>query len=131
VRYASLFERLCAHIEIDDLYPFCWHWIGPTRRHGGGRRPALSMRVPGGGQSTSPKQRNACRVMCEVIHGPPPDGAEASHLCDENWCCVNPDHLIWESKQENLKRRDARLRDERAMDLTIPMPKWSCVDAPF
>lgn len=127
MKYASLFDRLCAHIEIDDLYPFCWNWVGYTRRHAGGDRPAITVYSPG----SHPMPRNACRVMCEIIHGPPFDGAEASHLCDGNWLCCNPDHLIWESKQENLKRRDARMRDERAMDLTIPMPKCYSIEAPW
>lgn len=137
MKYASLFERLCAHVEIEE-HTCCWTWVGPTRRHGGGHRPAICMRVPGGGRAAHPKQHNACRVMCEVIHGPPPfEGAEASHLCDDNWLCISPDHLVWETKQENLKRRDAKLRDERAMDLDVPLApigtaaRPGTVEAPF
>lgn len=129
MRYESLFHRLAAQVEIDDFYPFCWNWIGWTRRHSGGHRPAITQRHPQ--DSTRTRNLNACRVMCEIIHGPCPEGHEASHLCDENWLCCNPDHLIWETKKQNLARRDARLRDERAMDLTIPMPKIYSLEAPF
>jgi hypothetical protein len=109
-RYPSMWDRLCAHVEIIGE---CWCWIGPKRRHGGGHRPAVSMRVPG---KAHPLQRNACRVMCELVHGPAPEGHEASHLCDDEWCCVNPDHLMWETKRENLARRDARRRADAACD---------------
>jgi hypothetical protein len=50
--------------------------------------------------------------MCELIHGPAPEGHEASHLCEDNWLCVSPDHLLWETKRENIARRNARWKDE-------------------
>jgi hypothetical protein len=30
---------------------------------------------------------------------------EASHLCNHNWC-VNPNHLLWETREDNLSRRN-------------------------
>ncbi len=109
MRYESLWHRLVANVRIDGD---CWTWTGPVRRHGGGDRPAISMRVPGAGRSAHPKNYNAARVMCELIHGPAPEGHEASHLCLDNWQCICPDHLIWETKKENIARRDARWKDE-------------------
>ncbi len=101
-----MFDRLVAFVVI-DRHTDCWTWIGGTRRHGGGNRPAITVRVPG---KPNPVRLNAARVMCETIHGPLEAGHEASHLCDDNWLCVCPDHLIPETKQENLKRRDGRIR---------------------
>ncbi len=105
MRYASLWDRLVAHVRIEGD---CWTWTGPVRRHGGGHRPALSVRVPG---SENPRNRNAARVMCELVHGPGEPGHEASHLCRDNWLCVCPDHLIWETKKENIARRGVRVED--------------------
>lgn len=103
-----MFDRLIAHCTRDGD---CWTWIGPTRRHGGGDRPAISMRVP---NKPSPVNRNAARIMCEVFHGPPPTPQhEASHLCgSDNWLCVHPWHLIWETRSENMKRMYADRRRE-------------------
>lgn len=104
---------MVAQIEIETWGCNCWTWTGRTRRHGGGLRPVLAMRVPGGGRATPPKQYNVCRLMLQEINGSPiaPE-LEASHLCEDNWLCINPDHLIDETKRENLDRRNARKRLE-------------------
>ncbi len=110
MRYASLWDRLVANIKIDGD---CWTWTGPVRRHGGGDRPAISMRVPGAGAAAHPKQHNAARVMCTLIHGPAPGPEyDASHLCEDNWLCLCPDHVLWETKKENAARLTARRRAE-------------------
>lgn len=116
MRHASLWDRLTANIRIEGD---CWTWTGPVRRHGGGHRPAVSLRTPGAGAAAHPKQYNAARVMCELIHGPAPEGHEASHLCGgDNWLCVSPDHLIWETHKENCARRSAdRMREAFEPDL--------------
>lgn len=104
--YESLWHRLVAQIRIECD---CWLWIGTTRRHGGGHRPAICIRDERG-----PRQQNAARVMCEIIHGPAPTPThEASHLCEDEWLCVNPDHLIWETKQENMARQWVRRRETK------------------
>lgn len=132
-RYASLWDRLCAKIEIESCG--CWTWLGPVRRHGGGDRPAVSLRLP---DKPNPVQRNAARLMCELIHGPAPTPEhEASHLCDEvrlysNWLCISPDHLIWETKAENM----ARTRKQRKLELQIetwdaPGYKPGTIEPPF
>lgn len=107
--YPSMFDRLCAHCILEGD---CWTWIGSTRRHGGGDRPAVSIRVPGKDQ---PGKFNAARVMCEIFHGPPPTPLhEASHLCLDNWLCIHPWHIIWETKKENMARRWRHYRDQEA-----------------
>jgi hypothetical protein len=64
--------------------------------------------------------------MCELIHGSAPEGAEASHLCEDNWLCVNPDHLLWETKIENIARRDARRRFENAISIDAGVVSKEC-----
>lgn len=47
------------------------------------------------------KNGRAHRIMCEIAHGPAPDGADAAHSCG-NRLCVNPRHLRWASRTENM-----------------------------
>ena len=108
MRHPSLFARLVANTAEPENDQACWTWTGPTRRHGGGARPAVSIRLPG---VPHPRNFNAARVMLEIVEGPPPTPEhEASHLCYGNWLCVCPDHLLWETKQENMARQRARRR---------------------
>jgi hypothetical protein len=46
----------------------------------------------------------AHRFMCIVAHGEPPAGkTDAAHSCGHgNQGCVNPRHLSWKSKRENM-----------------------------
>lgn len=46
------------------------------------------------------KYYNAHRLMCEIAHGPAPDGMEAAHSC-HNPTCVSPRHLRWKTRSEN------------------------------
>lgn len=128
--YESLWHRLCAHVEVCE-FTGCWNWVGTTRRHGGGHRPALTKWIP----EIGARQHNAARLMCELIHGAPPnDGQlwEASHLCDEsNWLCVCPDHLIWETKRENMARMWAARRNEQLLDLDLPGHRPGTLEAPW
>jgi len=132
--YESLFDRLCTYVRIEG---WCWTWTGPVRRHGGGDRPALTVRRAGEkhpvtGRQANPAKRNAARLMCELIHGPAPGPEyEASHLCNDNWLCICPDHLIWETKRENMARMWKRRREEAELDLSIPAPKYETMEAPF
>jgi hypothetical protein len=45
------------------------------------------------------------RLVCEMVHGAPPASADAAHSCG-NRLCVNPKHLRWATRQENME--DAR-----------------------
>ncbi len=49
----------------------------------------------------------AHRVMCELAHGKPPEGHQASHSCGHGHLgCVNPNHLSWKTNSDNqLDRR--------------------------
>jgi hypothetical protein len=101
--YDTLLHRLVANTHEPENERACWTWCGTTRRHGGGHRPALSMRVPG---KPHPLQQNAARVMLEQFVGPLPPEHEASHLCADNWLCINPDHLVPETHSANCLRRE-------------------------
>lgn len=46
----------------------------------------------------------AHRLMCRLAHGEPPAGFEAAHAC-HNRLCVNPNHLRWSSRADNLAER--------------------------
>lgn len=127
MRYPSLWDRLIANIRIEGD---CWTWIGSVRRHAGGHRPAVTMRVP---DVQHPRNFNACRVMCALIHGPAPDDGllyEASHLCEYNWLCVCPDHLIWETRSQNMIRCHAAKR-ARALEVEIDTPGMRATECPF
>lgn len=41
------------------------------------------------------------RLVCERVHGPAPANADAAHACG-NRSCVNPSHLRWATRQENM-----------------------------
>jgi hypothetical protein len=49
------------------------------------------------------QKRLAHRVVCELVHGKPPKGKnDAAHRCG-NRLCVNPFHLRWASRAENVE----------------------------
>lgn len=102
--YSNLLERLVANTAEPENERACWTWVGPTRRHGGGDRPAVCIRGARG-----PRNQNAARVMLELFEGPLPPGLEASHLCVDNWLCVHPDHMVPETHVQNCKRRDGHV----------------------
>jgi hypothetical protein len=58
------------------------------------------------------------RMICEETHGPRAYflKLDASHLCEDRRC-VRPEHLIWESRGDNEKRKSAEKK--RAKGLTL------------
>ena len=56
------------------------------------------------------------RYVCEKVHGPAPEGRnDAAHECGNHWC-VNPRHLTWKTRVENMhdkKRHGTNLHGEK------------------
>lgn len=83
---------LLAHVEYqgDD----CLEWPFRERSEGYGSVRYMN------------KTHTAHRLMCELVHGPAPEGAVASHECGNGHeGCVNPRHLSWKSQKENWEDR--------------------------
>ena len=51
----------------------------------------------------------AHRVSYEIAKGPIPAGAEIRHMCD-NRACINPDHLLTGTRQDNVNDCTSKLR---------------------
>lgn len=51
------------------------------------------------------KRRPASRVMCIIVHGKPPTPKhEAAHSCGNGHLgCMNPKHIRWKTKIENIR----------------------------
>ncbi len=58
------------------------------------------------------KKHYAHRLMCELVRGPAPtDDHQASHSCHRGHKgCVNPHHLRWKTRSENLLESSAALK---------------------
>jgi hypothetical protein len=82
----------------------CWLWAAADDGRG---RPFF--RIDG-------VTTRAYKLTTELEHGPCPAGKECSHLCDQK-ICVNPDHIIYETTQQNNARKRGKPRLE---DRTYP-----------
>jgi hypothetical protein len=87
-----------------DIKPgACWNWQGAKsqKRRRGCRqmyRPVIQLAGRGS------KVVNVARLVTEWFQGPAPNSTyEAGHTCPEgeNELCINPDHLIWMTREEN------------------------------
>ena len=96
MRYPSLFARLVANTADPISDTGCWIWRGQI---GTNHRPQISMRVDG-----KHRTLNAARVMLGLFYVLDAE-AEASHLCADSYLCINPDHLLPETKRQNMARR--------------------------
>ena len=79
----------------------CWNWKAGTA----GRRKGVNyghFRLPD-------RTVYAHRVAYQVAHGPPPDGLVVRHKCD-NGLCVNPDHLVIGTQEDNAHDTQERGR---------------------
>lgn len=78
--------------HVDYPHDWCLMWPFASRLHGYGQMSHMG------------KRGYAHRFMCELRHGPPPSPQhEAAHSCGRGHeGCVNPNHLSWKTKSENL-----------------------------
>lgn len=87
--------------NVDQKSPDdCWNWLGSTNTCGYGKFPIDNTSVM------------AHRVAWIVKNGPIPDGLIVRHKCD-NRKCVNPNHLIPGTQQDNSDDRVSRGRSAR------------------
>ncbi len=77
-------------------WPDCIPWEGPRDRKGYG--------IDG--------RKRANRTAWEKANGPIPAGMVVRHKCD-NPPCVNPDHLLIGTHQDNVRDRDERGRTQK------------------
>lgn len=94
-RYASLYERLVANTSC-ECDGGCWLWTGKVEANG---RPRMNIRREGRHRSVNP-----AREMLNLFYVLDSE-TEASHLCTTSYLCINPDHLVPETKQQNMARR--------------------------
>lgn len=76
-----------AALATEDV---CVDW--PWGRDGDGYG---SLRVDG-------KQRGVHILVCEMVHGPRPEGMQAAHRCGRTQCC-SATHLRWATAKENAE----------------------------
>ena len=96
----KILERLVA-VQRGFHTP-CWEWQGPTSgkgRGGGYGRMCLD------GQTVA-----VHIVMFVCCFGYVPGKKQIDHKCHNRLCC-NPDHLEMVTHHQNMKRRDARRKD--------------------
>lgn len=87
-------DRLVKHIDyVDD----CWLWTAAKNNSGYGMI------------RHGTKMITAHRASYESFVGPIPEGKNVCHTCD-NISCINPNHLLPLTHQENYTRRLAERR---------------------
>lgn len=77
----------------------CLVWTGPPGTHG---YPMISLsRRYRHELGDCPRVITAAALVCRLTFGPPPPHHEALHSCD-NKLCVEPTHLRWGTRSENV-----------------------------
>jgi hypothetical protein len=93
----TLLARVLAKV-VEDPVTGCSNWIGAFSKKRRGMRPVIQL----GGRGT--RVVLVTRLVLTWYAGPPPtDRHEAGHICPhgENSRCVNPAHLVWQTREEN------------------------------
>lgn len=80
----------------------CWEWQGYISKKGYGRTKFLN------------KEWLAHRLFYTLIHGDIPDGKVIMHNCD-NRKCVNPEHLVCGTQQQNIQDRNNKKRTAKGI----------------
>lgn len=107
-RMTSLWARVWSKCDIPDDQGACILWRGAlSLKRYGERRPVVRQ---------GRRMVAVARVVCEWFHGlPPTPGHQAGHTCPtgENKLCVNPRHLEWQTRYENIGLRTSRSTQAR------------------
>ena len=109
----ELVDTFFSHVVQSDEES-CWLWAGPTISGGYGW---VSFRKGRGGET-------AHRFSYEIHKGPIQQGLVVRHTCDRPWC-VNPNHLLTGTQQDNMadmKRRGRSRRDPTTHKMTKLTP---------
>lgn len=91
-----------------DAETGCWVWVGASTRSGYGRMGAM----------------RAHRASFEAFKGEIPEGLVVMHTCDRR-SCVNPDHLVAGTQQQNLDDMRAKGRQRYLTGSDHPGAKLS------
>lgn len=114
VRGRTLEARLVAGMAIGGPND-CWLWQRSVSAGDGYPKMTVGRRTC-----------SVHRLVCELVHGGAPEGAEAMHSCDVPVCC-NPRHLSWGSRSQN--RRDMVRRGRSTFGERNASAKLSEADA--
>lgn len=112
--WAGPLERLLRN-SIPEPNSGCWLWLGALNHQG-----YAQINMPGN------RQCRAHRLSYEIHKGEIPKNLHIRHTCDVR-CCINPDHLLLGTRQQNAqdavdrnryvkgeKRKDSKLTDAQA-----------------
>jgi hypothetical protein len=110
-KYATLLQRILANAKpVSESETSCRLWAGDIRSN----YPRLTLWCPERKENISVSATRACLIAVELgserewfwdlYRHYSFSGLEAEHNCRHPWC-VNPDHLEWLTKHENLARR--------------------------
>ena len=92
--------KLFTRYAVADEETGCWNWQGTVGQRGYG---SIYTTIGPRGKKTTAHLR-AHRVAYSLWNGPLRDGECVLHTCN-NPRCVNPDHLIQGTQQENMAHR--------------------------
>ena len=112
-KITPLIERVMSKVDTqnDPALQACWIWRGARSKKRYGHRPVIQT----GGRG-SPVALVA-RLVCEWTYGPAPTSHhEAGHICPdgEREDCVNPNHLVWQTRRENEAHKRRMQRRKRS-----------------
>lgn len=93
-------QRVLAKVRVDELG--CWRWTGAkSLKRRGSQRPVFWL---------NHRTVSVARTVCGWFRGPAPSPVhEAGHTCPhgERDDCVNPNHLTWQTREENERHKHA------------------------
>lgn len=105
-----LAERVARKVRVDPSG--CHVWTGALSRKRRGLRPVIQEGRRGSAVIS------VARWVCEQRNGPAPSFLhEAGHTCPagERDDCVNPDHLVWMTREENEQYKQRRRRESQGV----------------